>query len=78
MGIDHCLHVDLANAFDRADEVGVLTQQVAGVRRFDVLFGVTVTAGMLLQQTLGLLGEHAAFAGCLLVERSEPGTWVTE
>ncbi|MFO0508420.1 MAG: hypothetical protein ACK5YZ_00265 [bacterium] len=38
------------------------------MRRFDVLFGVTVAAGMLLRQALGLLGEHAPFAGRILVE----------
>jgi hypothetical protein len=47
VGVDDGLHVDLANAFDGADEVGVLTEPEAGVGRFDVLFGVDGAAACL-------------------------------
>lgn len=62
------LHVDLADAFDRAYKVSVLAKQIARMRCSDMLFRVNVSALMLLQEPLGLLRQHAAFGGGLLVQ----------
>ena len=67
MGVHYALHVDLADAFDGADEVGVLAQQVAWIRGFHVLFGEWEdAAAVLLQQTNLAFGEDAALGGHLL------------
>ncbi len=50
MRVHHALHVDLSDAFDGADEVGVLAQQIAWTRGFDVLFGIAGASAMFLQQ----------------------------
>jgi hypothetical protein len=62
------LHIDLADAFDGADEVGVLTQQIAWIRGFHVLLGVGRAAAVLVQQTELALGEDAALASRFLFQ----------
>lgn len=53
------LLVDPADALDRADEVRVLAQQVARLRRLDMGFGIGDSAPMHSQQSQVSVGEHA-------------------
>ena len=60
VGIDDGLLVDLPDALDRPDVVGVLAEQVPGLRRFDVLLGIRLAPLPAAQEAQLAAGEHAA------------------
>lgn len=70
--IDDALHVNLAHALDRADEISVLTQQVSWVGSFHVLLGIDGTTAMALEQADHPLGQHARIDQLVLHRAPQP------
>jgi hypothetical protein len=67
VGVDQRLLVDLSHAFDGADEISVLAQQVPWMRRFDVLLGIDEPPARFAQKAHLRFGQHAAeFSGLAL------------
>ncbi len=72
MRVDHRLHIDPPDTLDRPDEVRILTEKVAGVRRLHVLLGIDEPTTVALNQANLCLGQHASRRRGLLLEPQEP------